>query len=192
MADGKETLFGNAGLMRALGGRQWFVMRDLTRSNALRPAYLLLEQMGVKNFTPMTWKIFVRNGVGQRRYVPVIHDLLFVYETREALDLIVGSVATLQYRFLRNAYMTPMTVSNDDMERFIVAVEGDVAPRYYRPEEITPAMYNRRIRIIGGRLNGYEGCLLTTRGSKVKRVIVELPSLLVAAVEVKPEYIQLI
>ena len=41
-------------------------------------------------------------------------------------------------------------------------------------------------------LDGYEGHLLTVRGSKVKRLLVELPHLLMASVEVEPEYIQLL
>lgn len=64
--------------------------------------------------------------------------------------------------------------------------------KYYRPEEITPAMRNRRIRIIGGPLHGYEGSLVTVRGTTVKRLLVELPMLLAAAVEVEPEFIQLL
>lgn len=53
-------------------------------------------------------------------------------------------------------------------------------------------MLNRKIRIIGGQLDGYIGTLVTTRGSKTKRLLVELPMLLAAAVEVNTEYIQLI
>ena len=53
-------------------------------------------------------------------------------------------------------------------------------------------MRNRRIRIIGGLLDGYEGSLVTVRGSRVKRLLVEIPMLLAASVEVEPEYIQLL
>ena len=45
---------------------------------------------------------------------------------------------------------------------------------------------------MGGMLDGFEGYLLTVRGSKVKRLLVELPTLLAASVEVESEYIQLI
>lgn len=53
-------------------------------------------------------------------------------------------------------------------------------------------MHNRSIRIIGGLLDGYEGTLITTRGSRVKRLLVELPNLLAVGVEVNPDYIQLV
>ena len=53
-------------------------------------------------------------------------------------------------------------------------------------------MRNRKIRIVGGHLDGYTGTLVTTRGSKTKRLLVELPMILAASVEVEAEYIQLI
>lgn len=172
--------------------KQWFVMRDLTRVNAKMPAHRMLEEKNICCFTPMTWKLFVCHGKRERRAVPFIHDLLFVYDTRQVLDPIVERVSTLQYRYLRGAYCCPMTVPKADMERFIGAVKSVPTPHYYRPEEITPDMLHHRIRIVGGALSGYEGYLLNTRGSKVKRLLVELPSLLIAAVEVVPEYIQIL
>lgn len=53
-------------------------------------------------------------------------------------------------------------------------------------------MRNRKIRIVGGPLDGYEGSLVSVRGTAAKRLLVELPMLLAAAVEVEPEYIQLL
>lgn len=174
------------------GGAQWFAMRDLTRSNAKMPAYQMLKEKDIRFFTPMVWKLCLVNGRRVRREVPYLHDLIFVYDTRETLDEIVAQVRTFQYRFLRHTYREPMTVRGQEMERFIRAVESVESPRYYLPEEITPDMRSRRVRIFGGSLDGCEGSLVTTRGSKVKRLLVEIPSLLAASVEVRPEYIQLI
>ena len=81
---------------------------------------------------------------------------------------------------------------SNDVNTFVKAVSSVEQPHYYLPEEITPDMYSRRIRIVGGHLDGYEGYLLTTRGSKTKRLLVELPTLLAASVEVEPEFIQLL
>lgn len=40
----------------------WFVLRDLTRPNAKRPAYRLLEEKGIEIFTPMRWRLVERKG----------------------------------------------------------------------------------------------------------------------------------
>lgn len=171
---------------------QWFVMRDLTRPNAKLPAYKLLDGLNIRTFTPMVWKLMLNHGKRERRQLPFIHDLLFVYASRAELDSVVETTPMLQYRYLRGGYKMPMTVRAADMQRFMHAVRFSSSPQYYRPDEVTPSMRNRRIRIIGGNLDGYEGSLITTRGSKVKRLLVEIPMLLAATVEVETEFIQLL
>ena len=167
-------------------------MRDLKRSNALLPAYKMLEEKGFEVFTPMIWHLSVKNGKRIRKLIPFMHDLLFVHDTRQNIDPVAAVTPTLQYRFMRHGYCEPMYVRDEDMNRFIYAVTNASDVRYYLPEELTPQMLNRQIRIIGGPMNGYEGRLLTVRGSKTKRLLVELPGLLVVSVEVQPDFIQLL
>lgn len=175
------------------GQTHWFVMRDLKRHNAKLPAYKQLGDMCMEVFTPMKWLLTVKQGKKVREQIPFIQDLLFVHGTRESLDPIVEKTPTLQYRYMRGKpYRQPMTVREDDMRRFIHAACATETPHYYLPEEITPEMHGRKIRIVGGPLDGYEGHLLTTRGSKAKRLLVELPQFLSVGVEVNPEYIQFI
>ena len=52
-------------------------------------------------------------------------------------------------------------------------------------------MKGKNIRVVGGPMNGYEGKLLSVRGSKVKRIVIELPNLLAVSVKVDNEYIQI-
>ena len=171
---------------------QWFALRDLSRPNAKSSAYELLKDCGIRCFTPLVKKKMVCGGRREWKDMPYMRDLLFAYSTRSALDPLVEDVISLQYRYVRGGFKQPMVVREADMNRFILAVESSVAARYYRPEEITPAMRNRKIRIIGGPLNGLAGTLVTIRGTRVKRLLVEIPTLLAAAVEVEPEYIQMV
>lgn len=173
-------------------GLQWFAMRDLKRRHAKLPAYKLFENLKVSYFTPMVHRLVVVNGKRIDQEVPFMPDLLFVKDTREHLDLIVESNPKLQYRYKIGVQHTPIIVPTAEMERFIYAVESSENPKYYSLNEVTSEMINRKIRIIGGKLDGYTGTLVTTRGSKVKRLLVELPSLLAASVEVEAEYIQLV
>lgn len=168
------------------------MMRDLKRTNAKQPAYKLLKEKKMEVFVPMKCHLSIRKGVRVREEVPFIQDLLFVHETQKNLDSVVEKTPTLQYRWLRKTWREPMTVADADMQRFIHAVSVSESPKYYLPEEITPAMYGRKIHIVGGPLNGYEGSLITVRGSKIKRLLVELKGFLAVGVEVNPEYIQLI
>ena len=85
-----------------------------------------------------------------------------------------------------------MTVRDDEMEKFIFAVSHTESPLYYKPDEITEAMYGKRVRIMGGTLDRYEGRLLSVKGMRKRRLIVELQGLITAAVEVEPDFIQIV
>lgn len=171
---------------------QWFVMRDLKRTNTKLPAYKMLSDMNFEIFTPMTWKVRLVNGKRVPLKVPFMQDLLFVHVSRKMLDPVVERVSTLQYRFMRDGLRTPMTVRDADMERFIRAVEAADNPKYYAPDDIKPSMIGKTVRIIGGPLNDYVGKLQKIQGSKVKRLFVSLSNLLTASVEVNPDYIQVL
>ena len=173
----------------------WYVLRDLTRPNALQPAYKRLPALGFTVFTPTRPQIIQRQGRPVREQVPFIHDLLFVHAVKDRLDPVIRRTDTLQYRYLRGApYRTPMTVADADRRRFITAVTSTDAPRYYTPGEITPAMYGAPVRIIApGPLNGIQGLLLKTRGTRKRHLLIELPGLLAASIEIHTaDYIQLL
>ena len=170
----------------------WFAMRDLKRSNAKLPAYKMLSDLGFEVFTPMTWKLSSQKGKYERKQIPFMHDLLFVHGSKQDINPIERKTPTLQYRFQRHGYCEPIIVRDEDMESFIYAVNNAENIRYYLPEELTPQMYNRTIRIQGGPLDGYEGKLLTVRGSKVKRLLIELPNLITVGIEVDSAYIQIL
>ncbi len=168
-------------------------MRDLKRPNAKLPAYKFLSDIGFEVFTPMRQLISTRLGRRTRCEVPVIPDILFVKSTRNSLDPIVQRTATLQYRFAKGgSYCQPMTVRHSDMDKFIAAVASTDTPVFYHPTELLPNMVGKRIRIVGGALDGYEGALLSIRGSRKKRIIVEIPGIMAVGVEINPDFIQLL
>lgn len=173
--------------------KQWFVMRDLKRRTANTLAIHDLANAGMEVFTPMTQMVMKIGGQLQRRDVPVIQDLLFVHETKEKLDPVVALSPTLQYRFQRGKTINePTTVRDEEMNRFIFAVRNSETPIYYKPGELTESMYGKSVHIHGGRLDGYQGRLLSVKGMRKRRLIVELPGLLAAAVEVEPDFIHVV
>lgn len=173
--------------------KHWFVMRDLKRRTANTLAIHDLAKSGLEVFTPMTQMVMKIGGKLQRRDVPVIQDLLFVHEAKEILDSIVAFTPTLQYRYQRGKTMDePTTVRDEEMNRFIFAVNNTETPIYYKPGEITESMYGKSVQIHGGRLDGYQGRLLSVKGMRKRRLIVELPGLLAAAVEIEPDFIHVV
>lgn len=167
-------------------------MRDLKRANAKNPAYKQLEEQGMEVFTPLQWRLVTVRGKRQRVQVPFMTDLLFIHDERSHIDPVVELTPTLQYRYVRGSYCMPMTVDERDMERFMQAISLADNPQYYTPQELSTKMLGRTVRIIDGPFNGFEGKLLTIRGSRKRRLMIEIPNLIAVAVEVQPEYIELV
>ncbi len=172
----------------------WFVLRDLSRPNANIPGYKLLEKEKIKFFTPMHFVIKKKGGKNTRVKEPVLRSLVFAYTRKEILDTLTRKYQVLQFRYMYgHSIDDPMIVPKNDMDRFIHAIESSYSePIYYSMEDITPDKYGKEVRIIGGNLDGYTGRLLRMRGSKIKRLLVEVKGLFVAGVEVDAEYIQFV
>lgn len=173
--------------------KSWFVMRDLKRANAKMPAYKLFMEKKIEVFTPMHTVLKVVKGRQQKVQEPFVRDLLFVHDTRAAIDPIVDVTPTLQYRYERGkGYKVPMVVRDAEMNRFILAVTASKSTKYYTPGELSPKMIGRNVRITGGPLEGYAGKLLKISGSRTKRLLVQLEGILSAGVEVDAQYIELL
>lgn len=176
--------------------RHWYVLRDLKRPNAKEPAYLQLRSEPYrveKVFTPMVTRERVRKGRKEVLRTPYLSDLVFAYDSRERLDRVVAAIPTLQYRFVKGgAQNEPMMVRDKEMDEFVAVVETGLPLRYYAPEEVSPAIYGKTVRVIGGALDGRTGRLLSSRGKHPRRLIIELGGILSAAVEFDADYVVVI
>ena len=173
--------------------KQWFAMRDLKRANALLPAYKQLSEAGMEVFTPMATYITEKDGKRIKHEAPVAHDLLFVNESRANLDPIVAKTPTLQYRFKKGGKQgEPIIIPHEEMSKFIAAVTATSSPKFYSADEISSLTCGRTIRMVGGVLNGQEGKLQTVRGSKTKRLIITLSSLMAVSVNISDEFIEVL
>lgn len=170
----------------------WYVLRDLKRTNAREPGYQYLGNAGFEVFTPLHWVVTGHGAAVRRKLRPVVQDLLFAHAERDALDRVIESVPTLQYRFLRGAYCKPMTVGDAEMRNFMLAVSSGTEPVFYTPAELDALSVGRRVMIIGGMMDGMEGRILKVRGARRKRVMVEIPTLIAAVVEVENDFVKFI
>ena len=175
----------------------WYVLRDLARPNAKRPAYKQLQAMPDMQgcvFIPLKQQVFVEFGKRVVRFIPFMPDLVFVHKSKEELDPIIRKMELLQYRYVRGGKQyEAMTVRHEAMEQFMRAVKEIDLVEYYSYDEVSPRIYGKQIRIIGGRLNGFEGRLMSKRGSKHKRLLIDLKECnLSASIQVESEYIQLL
>ena len=176
---------------------RWYVLRDLARPNAKNPAYKQLQAMPEMKdcvFVPLKQHVFMEFGKRVVHFIPYMPDLVFVHKSKEELDPIVRKMELLQYRYVRGGKQyEAMSVRHKDFVAFRRAVEETDNVEYFSYSEVSPRIYGKQIRIIGGRLNGFEGRLMSKRGSKHKRLLIDLQACnLSAAIQVETEYIQIV
>lgn len=169
---------------------RWYVLRFLYRNSP--KVRKLLENDGIETFSPMKWVSRIENGRHTLKYDYAIWDLFFVHSSKKVIDPYVYRFDNLQYKYQSGGKQhNPMVVPDQQMNDFIAAVGSSKKPLYFAPHEINLSK-GERIRLIGGTLNGYEGVFLKVNGSRQKRLIVELPGTLCAAVEVESDLIEVI
>ena len=171
----------------------WYVIGSLNRQNELkiRDAF---RTDGKECFVPLRYEVVKVNGKKERKLVPAIPGMVFI---KGELDELQKFVKFRKERvFLRKSTFSNredyLKVSDHDMENFIAVTEkASEHITYYEPGEIQ-LRPGDQIRVNGGLYDGREGVIMRVKGKRKKQLVVSIPGILIASVEMEPELIELI
>jgi transcription antitermination factor NusG len=182
-----ETLTNN---LRDKNKQYWFVIgsRNHMKELQIRDE---ARNKGLEAFVPVIYAYKVIRGQKQRKLIPAINGFVFVKATTtEMEELILKSKFTIYPK--KSSFSGReefLTIANRDMENFIAVIEKSQENiTYFKPDEI-PLNPGDRIRIQGGLYDGREGIIMRIKSKRNKHLVVQIPGLLVAAVELKPELV---
>lgn len=182
-----ETLTNN---LRDKNKQYWFVIgsRNHMKELQIRDE---ARNKGLEAFVPVIYAYKVIRGQKQRKLIPAINGFVFVKATTtEMEELILKSKFTIYPK--KSSFSGReefLTIANRDMENFIAVIEKSQENiTYFKPDEI-PLNPGDRIRIQGGLYDGCEGIITRIKSKRNKHLVVQIPGLLVAAVELKPELV---
>lgn len=185
-----ETLANN---QRDAQEQFWFVIGSTNRMKELQIRDEARNQ-GLEAFVPVMYAYKTIRGQKQRRLVPALSGYIFVKATTiELQDFFSKSHYIL---FPRKSTFTNkndfLTVPNHDMENFIAVTECSKEQiTYFKPDEIV-LQTGDKIRIQGGIYDGREGIITRIKGKRNKHLVVQIPGVIVAAVELKPDMVSLL
>ncbi len=170
----------------------WFVMGS---KNHMKELQIRDEARtkGLEAFVPITYSYKTVRGEKQRKLVPAINGYIFVKATTKELEQFI---ANSQYTiFPQKSTFTDredfLIVPNHDMENFIAVIEkAGEHITYFKPDEIS-LNPGDKIRIQGGFYDGREGIITRIKGKRNKHLVVQIQGILIAAVELSPELVQL-
>ena len=148
---------------------------------------------GFESFVPLKYVVKTIRGQKQRALVPALSGLIFVKGTLEALkDYTQQSHFPIYLR--KSAFSNKeeyLTIPTKAMEDFMAVTEHrEEHVTYFRPEEIS-LQEGDRIVIKDGLYEGREGTIMRIKGKRNKHLVVQIPGMLLAAVELSPEMIEL-
>ncbi len=172
--------------------QQWFCLGCTSPQRELKVRDDM-RRYGLEAFVPLQYEVKRQRRQEQRALVPAISGLMFAKGT---LDEIKEYISHSHF----TVYIKKSTFSNKEdyltvptkaMENFIaVTVNHEANISYFKPEEIK-LQAGDKIRVKGGIYDGKEGVIMRIKGKRNKHLVVQIPGLLVAAVEMTPELIEL-
>ena len=172
---------------------RWYVMSAPYR-NELR-ARDELAKWQMECFVPMHYEVVERGGVKTKKFVPAIHNLIFVHSTLERIQDFKRYKGIIQYqvRPSRTGGMAEkLWVPDKQMAQFIAVCEkGDNSLRYISPDDvhITPGT---RVRVHGGPFDGFEGNFVKVAGRRNRQFVVSISNLIAASVSVSADIVEVI
>lgn len=153
-----------------------------------------IRNYGLEAFVPLKYTIKKIKHQEHRALVPAMPGLMFAKGTLDELKEYIQDHAHFPVYLRKSTFSNKedyLIVPNKAMEEFIAVTEDHEAHiTYFRPEEIN-LQAGDRIRVKGGIYDGKEGIIMRIKGKRNKHLVVQIPGMLVAAIEMEPELVEL-
>ncbi len=152
-----------------------------------------IRNYGLEAFVPLKYEIKTIKHQKHRALVPAIPGLMFAKGTLDELKEYIQDHSHYPVYLRKSTFSNKedyLTVRTKEMEEFIAVTEDNEAHiTYFRPEEIN-LQAGDRIRVKGGLYDGKEGIVMRIKGKRNKHLVVQIPGMLVAAIEMAPELVE--
>ena len=172
---------------------RWYVIGSVTRGRELKIRDELRREEH-ECFVPLRYDVVKRRGQRQRTLVPAVTGLIFLrgslMDVREIIRFRRDGLYIRKSTFSNKEDY--LSVSEHDMRNFMAVTEqAGEKITYYNPDEIH-LQVGDKIRVNGGMFDGREGVIMRIKGKRRRQLVVSIPGVVYAAVELEPELLELI
>ena len=151
------------------------------------------RKAGLEAFVPLKYSIKSRKKRKVRALVPVLSGMIFIKGTEDEVKDYIMNKAHFTVFIRKSTFSNKedyLTVSVKAMDNFIAVIENHEAHiTYFKPEEIK-LQVGDQIRVKGGIYDGKEGIIMRIKGKRNKHLVVQIPGILVAAIEMAPDLVE--
>lgn len=149
---------------------------------------------GLRSFVPLKYDVKKRQGHDRRVLVPALSRYIFVKGSLEAIQDYIANAHFVVYlqRSTFSGRKDYLTIPSKAMDNFIAITENnEQRVTYFSPDEIRLNVGDQ-IRIKGGLYDGREGTIMRIKGKRNRHLVVQIPGILIAAVQMSPDMIELL
>ncbi len=146
----------------------WFALR-VTYNQEMKVKHEL-ERRHIEYFLPMKYRIVQKGERQIKELVPAIHNLIFVYMTKEDLaEYKATTMLPIRYIMDREKHK-PITIPDKQMQNFIAVAGTRDEHLVYLDSTFSSFNNGDKVRVIGGLFEGAEGYFIRIKGDR--RVVV--------------------
>ena len=152
------------------------------------------RRYGLRSFVPLQYEVKHVKGHDRRVLIPALTKYIYVKGTLEEVqDYILNAHFSVYIqRSTFTGHKEFLTVPTQAMEDFIAVTENNEEHvTYFNPGEIRLNVGDQ-IRIKGGLYDGREGIIMRVKGKRNRHLVVQIPGILIAAIEMTPDMIEMI
>lgn len=169
----------------------WYALR-VSYSRELK-IQAQLQEKGIKVFVPMMWKKITAGEKQQKKLVPAVNNLCFVYWTRPEIEQYIkgfGEKSPVHFYWDRTT-SSPVIIPEKAMQDFISVSSSMDEDLIYLTEISAKLREGQTVKVKEGPFKGVEGKIVRIR--KSRRILVELPGMLaVASTFIDPTYLEIL
>lgn len=169
----------------------WFVV--IAYKQEAKAETVLSDKDGLEYYIAKHHVIRTIKGKRQRVLVPYIPNLLFIHATWTQIVNFKKKHSFIKFAtWKKSTGLEYLIVPDKQMRDFIrVSTDYERNVRYYSPSEIN-FKKGTQVRVIGGKLHGVEGTFVKINGRRNRQLVVLIPRLLAASIEISPDYIEVL
>ncbi|MFR9543251.1 MAG: UpxY family transcription antiterminator [Rikenellaceae bacterium] len=139
-----------------------------------------LDEMMIESFITIHYKKEKVNGRNQMVPKVAIPNLIFVRTDRNHLEAAKSKIDYLHNMLTksddRNDVLMPIIVPDDDMQRFMTVIADAQEKVKFVDVDLNRQIISAgtRVRVIDGKYEGYEGILCRPKGSRSRKVLIDI------------------
>lgn len=158
----------------------WYAMK--ASYGRATKAKVVLDSMNIENYMPLRYEKVKVRGRNKIISSAAIANLIFIRSALTQLEEAKHRINYLHNMLTRSveqsSVLVPIVISDRDMDHFMQVAAFAKEKINYIDTELNPLSKGCKVRVSSGEFKGYEGILIRPKGSRSRKVVLDVNGVL--------------